>query len=97
GTTLVLGDDIGATILYSQIHGAKDASEILGPGFFTVPCNRIPTVGFTLGNHIFNIAPAIFNLGVLQGNDCVGGVVGADGIPFWVLGDIFLRVRTQQT
>ncbi|KAF7289300.1 Acid protease [Mycena indigotica] len=91
GTTLLIGDPQGVEILYSAIPGAKDASAILGPGFFTVPCNRIPTVGVTLGNQIFNVAPAIFNLGVLQGNDCVGGVVSSDGIPFWVLGDIFLR------
>ncbi|KAJ7148453.1 acid protease [Mycena crocata] len=91
GTTLLLGDPQGVEILYSAIPGAKDASAILGPGFFTVPCNRIPTAGITLGNQIFNVAPAIFNLGVLQGNDCVGGIVSLDGIPFWVLGDIFLR------
>ncbi|KAJ7198488.1 acid protease [Mycena pura] len=91
GTTLLLGDPVGVEILYSAIPGAKDASAILGDGFFTVPCNRIPTVGITLGNQIFNVAPTIFNLGLLEGNDCVGGVVGSDGIPFWVLGDIFLR------
>ncbi|KAK7048160.1 acid protease [Favolaschia claudopus] len=91
GTTLLIGDDQGVEILYSAIPGSKDASAILGPGFFTVPCNSIPTVGITLGNQIFNVAPAIFNLGVLEGNDCVGGVVSSDGIPFWVLGDIFLR------
>ncbi|KAJ7244233.1 acid protease [Mycena rebaudengoi] len=91
GTTLLLGDSQGTEILYSSIPGAKDASAIIGDGFFTVPCNRIPTVGITLGNQIFNVAPNIFNLGILQGNDCVGGVVGSAGIPFWVLGDIFLR------
>ncbi|KAF7365422.1 Acid protease [Mycena venus] len=91
GTTLLIGDDEGVEILYSAIPGSKDASAILGPGFFTVPCNRIPTVGIELGNQVFNVAPAIFNLGVLEGNDCVGGVTSLDGVPFWVLGDIFLR------
>ncbi|KAJ7072892.1 acid protease [Mycena amicta] len=91
GTTLLLGDPEGVEILYSAIPGAKDASQILGPGFFTVPCNRVPTAGITLGNQVFNVAPAIFNLGLLEGNDCVGGVASVDGIPFWVLGDIFLR------
>jgi hypothetical protein len=76
----LLGDDEGVLILYESIPGAKDASAIIGPGFFTVPCNRVPTVGITLGNQIFNVAPAIFNLGLLEGNDCVGGVVSSDGI-----------------
>jgi cathepsin D len=91
GTTLLIGDDQGVEILYSAIPGARDASAILGPGFFTVPCNRIPTVGVTVGGQSFNVAPDIFNLGVLEGNLCVGGVVSSEGIPFWVLGDIFLR------
>ncbi|KAJ7704411.1 acid protease [Mycena rosella] len=91
GTTLLMGDPQGVEILYSAIPGAKDASAILGPEFYTVPCNKIPTVGITLGKHIFNVAPDIFNLGRLQGNDCVGGVASLEGIPFWVLGDIFLR------
>lgn len=91
GTTLLLGDPQGVLILYENIPGAKDASAVLGAGFFTVPCNRVPTVGVTLGNQIFNVSPTIFNLGVLSGNDCVGGVVSMDGIPFWVLGDVFLR------
>jgi hypothetical protein len=80
GTTLLIGDDQGVAILYSAIPGSKDASAVIGPGFFTVPCNRIPTVGIELGGALFNVAPAIFNLGVLQGNDCVGGVVSSDGI-----------------
>ncbi|KAF7294004.1 Aspartic protease [Mycena kentingensis (nom. inval.)] len=91
GTTLLIGDPQGIEILYSSIPGAKDASLVLGEGFFTVPCNRVPTVGIELGNSLFNVAPTIFNLGVLQGNDCVGGAVFVDGIPFWVLGDVFLR------
>jgi len=91
GTTLLIGDTQGVEILYSAIPGAKDASALIGAGFFTVPCNRVPTVGMVVGNSLFNVAPAIFNLGVLQGNDCVGGVVSSAGIPFWVFGDIFLR------
>jgi hypothetical protein len=71
---------VGVGILYGSIPGAKDASAILGDGFFTVPCNATPTVGITLANQIFNVAPSIFNLGVLEGNDCVGGVVALDGI-----------------
>ncbi|KAJ7366117.1 acid protease [Mycena albidolilacea] len=106
GSTVVIGDDAGVKMLYSAIPGSKDASAILGPGFFTVPCDSVPTVGLTLVNGTlppdqflstgvesppFNIAPEFFNLGVLQGNDCVGGVVSADGLSFWVLGDVFLR------
>ncbi|KAJ6540037.1 aspartic peptidase domain-containing protein [Mycena vulgaris] len=101
GSTVVIGDDEGVQMLYSAIPG---------PGFFTVPCDMVPTVGLTLVNGTlppdqrraqqpeastdnppFKIAPEVFNLGVLQGNDCVGGVVSMDGISFWVLGDVFLR------
>ncbi|KAF7346076.1 Acid protease [Mycena sanguinolenta] len=91
GTTLLIGDVDGVEILYSAIPGALDASGVLGPGFFVVPCDNIPTVGVTIGGQSFNVAPDIFNLGVLEDNFCVGGVVSSEGIPFWVLGDIFLR------
>jgi hypothetical protein len=57
-----------------------DASASVGQGFFTVPCNRIPTVGFFLGNQLFNVSPSIFNLGVFAGNQCIGGVISDDKI-----------------
>ncbi|KAJ7982788.1 acid protease [Mycena polygramma] len=91
GTTLLIGDPTGVQFVYGGIPGAKDASAILGPGFFTVPCDSIPTTGIGLDDQLFDVAPEIFNLGVLEGNDCVGGLVSEAGIPFWVLGDIFLR------
>jgi cathepsin D len=91
GTTLMIGDPQGVEIVYSEIPGALDASSVLGPGFFVVPCNGLPTVGVTLGNQIFNVQPDIFNLGLLEDNLCVGGLVSEEDLPFWVLGDIFLR------
>jgi hypothetical protein len=85
GTTLIIGDPASVEILYSSIPGAKNASSALGPGYYTVPCNSVPTVGFMLADQAmdrnFNVAPSIFNLGPLEGtNDCVGGVISQEDI-----------------
>lgn len=76
GTQVVVGFSKDVEMLYSNIPGAKELADF--PGSFTVPCECIPTVGIQLGGKIFNIAPENFNLGVFDGNDCLGGVFGED-------------------
>ena len=78
GTTLLIGDSVDVEFLYSNIRGARDATNTVGAGFFTLPCTNVPTVGMILNNTILNISPEIFNLGVLEGNTCVGGIVADD-------------------
>ena len=45
----------------------------------------------TFGGRSFPISLDSFNLGVLTGNECVGGVMGSTGLPFEVVGDVFLQ------
>ena len=75
--------------LYKAIPGAKDASSILGAGFYTVPCESIPSVSFTFNGQPFVISPETFNLGAAsQGSsDCVGGITANSiGKDVWVVG-----------
>jgi len=92
GTTLLIGDSQDVLFVYENIPGAKDASSVLGDGFFTVPCDAIPTLSLTFGGTAFSISPETFNAGQLfeGGADCVGGLAGED-LGFWVIGDVFLR------
>ena len=92
GTTLIIGDSNNVRALYSQIPGSRDASNTIGPGFYTVPCNNIPTVSMTYGGRAFSIRPDLFNLGRVRrgSSDCVGAIVGGNQ-RFWIVGDVFLQ------
>ena len=79
GTTLLIVDPQSALQIYEQIPGAEDASSVLGPGFFVVPCDDVPNnVGFTIAGTTFTLSADTFNFGELEegSNACVGGVVG---------------------
>jgi cathepsin D len=94
GSKLVVGDPNAVKQFYDSIPGSKDASSTVGAGYYTVPCNSVPTVSLTFSGQSFEIAPGIFNLGPSSSGseDCVGGVKGSDtGGDFWVIGDVFLQ------
>ncbi|KAK7470902.1 hypothetical protein VKT23_002318 [Stygiomarasmius scandens] len=93
GTTLVVGDQDTVEQFYAAVPGAADASNTIGPGFFTFPCDSAPDVSLTFGGTEFSISPDIFNLGLVSegSSDCVGGIMGGDVPGFWVVGDVFLR------
>jgi hypothetical protein len=83
GTSLLVVDNATANAVYAQIPGSKNASDTVGPGFFTVPCDAIPNnVAVELANHKFNVSADTFNFGPVSNgsSDCVGGLMGgADG------------------
>ncbi|KAJ3715622.1 acid protease [Lentinula guzmanii] len=93
GTTLIVGDPDNVAAFYAAIPGSADASKTVGPGFFTVPCDAIPSVSLTFGGTAFTVSPDTFNLGLVSAgsNDCVGGVTASDLGNFWVAGDVFLQ------
>lgn len=89
GTTMVVGPANVVQDFYSHIPGS---APIQG-GLYTIPCDSIPTVGFSFGGKAFNIAPQLFNRGPVRVGDsgCVGGIVGSSATTFWVVGDLFLQ------
>lgn len=68
------------TFVYENIEGAKDASSVLGDGFFTVPCDNVPSLLLDFQGTTFTVSPETFNFGQLfeGGADCVGGLTGED-------------------
>ncbi|EPQ56641.1 acid protease [Gloeophyllum trabeum ATCC 11539] len=94
GTTLIVGDSDNVAQLYDAIDGAQDASETIGQGYYTVPCDSIPTLSLTFAGKSFDVSPDTFSLGAVQegSSDCVGGVAAQDGLgDFWIVGDVFLQ------
>ncbi|EJD01580.1 acid protease [Fomitiporia mediterranea MF3/22] len=92
GTSLVIGDSESVESIYEAIPGAADASQTVGQGFFTVPCNSDPSTALSIGGGQFTISADTFNLGQVDetGQDCVGGIIADDSQGFWILGDVFL-------
>ncbi|KII95874.1 hypothetical protein PLICRDRAFT_170473 [Plicaturopsis crispa FD-325 SS-3] len=93
GTTLVLGNAANVSAFYATIPGSKNATDTVGAGFYTVPCDSIPEVSLTFGDTEFPISAETFNYGKASDNssDCVGGIAEAQLGAFWVVGDVFLQ------
>ncbi|KAL4953977.1 aspartic protease pep1 [Aspergillus filifer] len=91
GTTLIMIDSLIALEYYLQVPLAIDNIFV---GGWTFPCDtKLPDFTITIngyeavvpGEHI-NYAP------VTEGSDtCFGGIQGNQGLPFSILGDIFLK------
>ncbi|KAI0785249.1 aspartic peptidase domain-containing protein [Abortiporus biennis] len=92
GTTYIIGDSLNVQKFYASIPGSKDASSIIGEGFYTVPCDSIPVVRMSFGGRSFVVSKDLFNIGQVddESEDCLGGIVGS-GLSFWVIGDVFLQ------
>ncbi|THH13221.1 hypothetical protein EUX98_g9750, partial [Antrodiella citrinella] len=93
GTTLLVADSTTVAQFYATIPGSRPAPEVAGPGYYTFPCNAVPSVSMTFGGRAFEIPQKTFNLGpAFKGSqECVGSLVGSDDMSFWIVGDIFLR------
>lgn len=87
GTTLIVGDSANVTQFYNAVPGSKDASSTVGQGFYSFPCDSVPSVSATFNGVEYAISADNFNLGQVSSgsSDCVGAVVsGNEG--FWILG-----------
>ncbi|KAI8984815.1 acid protease [Trametes punicea] len=92
GTSSIVGDKDSVAAFYASIPGSEDASDSLGPGYYTIPCDDPPEVELTFGGHSFAV-PTDGLRGAALPSDagrCVGGVVASDDQPFWIIGDAFL-------
>jgi len=93
GIRLNMGETSNVAKLMSKIPGSKDGTKTIAPGFWSIPCDGIPTISLTFAGKTFDISPETFNFGQLNGtNDCVAGFAGAPMDPnVWIIGDLFMR------
>ncbi|THG94139.1 hypothetical protein EW026_g7273 [Hermanssonia centrifuga] len=92
GTTIMYGPPSAVKSFYAAIPGSAvyDSSE----GYYSYPCNSLPTVGFSWGGKTWAITDANFNLGSASSGQCVGALAGQDlglGNNVWLLGDSFMK------
>ena len=82
GTTLIVGDPDSVGQFYAAIPGSANASDTVGSGFFTFPCDSAPDVSLSFGGKGFTISPDLFNLGMVSAgsSDCVGGIASTSGM-----------------
>lgn len=83
GTTLLIGDSSNVEKIYAKIPGSKDASNSLGSGTYTIPCDSIPdNVSITIGGEKFTLSADSMNLGAAEegSSDCVGGIMADDDL-----------------
>ncbi|PCH41742.1 acid protease [Wolfiporia cocos MD-104 SS10] len=91
GTTLIIGEGAAVREMYASVPGAKpDAAK---PGFYTVPCGGFPSVSLTFAGRTFDVSKEDMNLGPVSpgSQDCLSGIMGTDGMQFWIVGDLFMR------
>ncbi|KAJ7492420.1 acid protease [Mycena latifolia] len=94
GTTIMYGPPAAVHTLYSKIPGA--AAFDAAYGFYTFPCDSVPSISFSWGGRDWEITSANFNMGqTAEGSsDCVGALAGDDlglGSDVWLLGDSFMK------
>ncbi|KAG8878135.1 hypothetical protein FRB97_002817 [Tulasnella sp. 331] len=95
GTTLIYIPTDAASAFYAEIDGAEDASDTVGEGFYSYPCNaKLSAITMKLGSTQYAVNPSDFNLGpVSEGSSsCVAGIVGEDiGEGLAIIGDEWIK------
>ncbi|KAF9223025.1 acid protease [Gyrodon lividus] len=90
GSELIHGPNEDVAFLY-EIIGGTDASRVLGEGYWTFPCDDIPSVSFIIAGQSFFISADSFNIGPRFGlSECVGAIVGNAFDDHWLVGTAFL-------
>ncbi|KAF9225055.1 acid protease [Gyrodon lividus] len=91
GTVFIHGPDEDVAILYKTI-GGTDAFDTLGKGFWTFPCDDVPSISFTIAGSSFFIPADELSMGPTYdgSDDCVGTIVGNTVNGDWLIGTAFL-------
>ncbi|KAK7461034.1 hypothetical protein VKT23_008962 [Stygiomarasmius scandens] len=93
GTTIMYGPPSQVKTFYSKIGGKLFDST---NGFYSFPCNNVPSVAFNWGGKDWTISADNFNLGTTTSgsSQCVGALAAQDlglGSNTWLLGDSFMK------
>ncbi|KIJ67155.1 hypothetical protein HYDPIDRAFT_84279 [Hydnomerulius pinastri MD-312] len=91
GTSLITGDSKSIATLYETLNGTVFPGQ---QGFYTLPCDSLPSITFKIAHKSFTYSPDDYNLGPINdtSNECLSAISANDGLQGrWILGDIFMR------
>lgn len=86
GTSFIMGPTYDVQRLFNYLGVSMNSQ-----GLATVSCSsarKLPDITFTIAGKPFPISWQ--NYVITSGNQCVLGIVGSNGLDFWIIGDMFL-------
>ncbi|KAF9218929.1 acid protease [Gyrodon lividus] len=87
GSSFIQGLPSDVAALYAAVGGTPFPGR---QGFYSFPCNAVPSVSFTFGGTSFPIPAENLNLGSIgDPSQCIGAIIAVT-IPTWTVGTIFL-------
>ncbi|OCH92495.1 acid protease [Obba rivulosa] len=94
GTTIMYGPPDAVKTFYASIPGSAVYNS--AAGYYSYPCNALPTIAFNWGGKNWVVSAANFNLGKTstRSTQCIGALAGQDlglGSNVWLLGDSFMK------
>ncbi|GAB0135278.1 hypothetical protein EsDP_00003621 [Epichloe bromicola] len=91
GTSLTLLPQSVVNNLYAQIKGSFLDPEL---GMMVFPCDaKIPNFWISIGSYDGKLPGQYLNYGQVNSKYCFGGIQTSAGLPFSVLGDVFLKAQ----
>ena len=91
GTSLLLVPNSVANNYYKQVKGA---SYSYSAGGYIFPCSSaLKAFGITIGGAVRTVPASYINYASVGGGYCYGGVQNNQGLPFSILGDVFLKTQ----
>ncbi|KAH9928187.1 aspartic peptidase domain-containing protein [Fomitopsis serialis] len=92
GTTIMYGPPDAVSQFYAAIDGSSEYDS--QNGYYSIPCDSIPTIAFSWGGNNWEISSDVFNLGTASDGNCQGALAAQDlglGDNVWLLGDSLMR------
>lgn len=90
GTSLLLLPESVVYEYYSQIDGSRRDKV----GMMIYPCDAdVPDFYLAVGEYRGRVPGSYINYGPVTAEYCYGGLQSSDGLPFSVLGDVFLKAQ----
>ncbi|KAI9660786.1 MAG: Type I transmembrane sorting receptor [Alyxoria varia] len=89
GTTLLLTTPQEVEKYYGQVDSARNDQQA---GGYTIDCDaELPDYEFTIGEYAVTVPGPLVNYAPAGDGTCFGGIQENQGLPFSILGDVFLK------
>ncbi|KAF9219390.1 acid protease [Gyrodon lividus] len=89
GSLFIIGPPEDVAALYAAVGSIPVLGE---PGFYSFPCDAVPSVSFTFGDRSFPIPAEILNMEPSENDpsQCIGSIYAGNFVRTWIVGNTFL-------